>query len=321
MRPFRFEYKTEHGGRIKSSQYLDFSISINPYQPEWINEVFEKGVRCSAEYTYYEELEQQLSELVGEGVTVTAGATEALYLTGILLYMKDRKVVLPEPAYSEYERIARMFGARISKCETLEEMVEEVEKERDRESVVFFCNPNNPDGKYYPPQKLKPLIDAVEDTESILVLDEAFMDFVNGYSSPESNRTIKLRTFTKSYGVPGVRVGYVTGFPEEFRRVRMPWSIGSAGRAFLEKVVEDKFRFLNETIPRIWEEKDKMERELGVRSDANFFLMKAGNKTIDRLKSEGIIVRDCSSMGLNGYIRFSVRKSEENSRLIELLKE
>ncbi|MFP3910257.1 MAG: aminotransferase class I/II-fold pyridoxal phosphate-dependent enzyme, partial [Archaeoglobaceae archaeon] len=250
-------------------------------------------------------------------ITVTAGATEAIYLTGILLDMKDRRVVLPEPAYSEYERVARMFGAMISKCTTLEEMIEEVEK--GIESVVFFCNPNNPDGKYFPPDRLSPLIDAVEDTGSILVLDEAFMDFVKDYSSPESNRTIKLRTFTKSYGVPGVRVGYVTGFPEEFKRVRMPWSISSAGRAFLEKVVEDKFSFINETMPRIWEEKGRMENELGVSSDANFFLMKAGNKKIDHLKSNGIIVRDCASMGLNGYIRFSVRKPEENSRLIDAL--
>lgn len=321
MKPFLFNFNTKHGGRIKNSEYIDFSISINPYQPEWIYKVFEEGAKNSAEYTYYDELEEQLASMVGEDLAVTAGATEAIYLTGILLHMKDRKVVLPEPAYSEYERVARMFGARITKCGTLEEMTEEVEKERDRESVVFFCNPNNPDGKYYSPQELNPLIDAVEDTESILVLDEAFMDFVKGYSSPESDRIIKLRTFTKSYGVPGIRVGYVTGFPEEFRRVRMPWSIGSAGRAFLKKVIDDEFEFLRETMPIIWKEKGRMERELGVSSDANFFLMKAGDKTIEHLKSEGIIVRECASVGLNGFIRFSVRKPKENTRLIELLKE
>lgn len=317
MRPFRFDYKTEHGGKTMRPENIDFSISINPYQPEWIKEVFEEGAKGSKEYTYYDELEDQLADLVGEDLTITAGATEAIYLTGILLHMKDRKVVLPEPTYSEYERVARMFGARLSKCRTLEEMVEEIEKERD--SAVFFCNPNNPDGKYHPPDRLKPLIDVVEDTESILVLDEAFMDFVKGYSSPESERIIKLRTFTKSYGVPGIRVGYVTGFPEEFRRVRMPWSIGSIGHAFLKKVVDDEFRFLSETMSRIWEEKARIENELGVSSDANFFLMKAGNKTIEHLKSEGIMVRDCASMGLNGYIRFSVRKPEENSRLIDAL--
>lgn len=316
MNPFRFEYKTEHGGNA-SSEYLDFSISINPYQPEWINEVFEEGEKGSTEYTYYDELEEKLADLVGEELTVTAGATEAVYLTGILLFLKDRKVVLPEPAYSEYERVSRMFGARINKCRTLDEMVEEVEKERD--SVVFFCNPNNPDGKYYPPERLKPLIDAVEDTESILVLDEAFMDFVKDFSSPEGGRIIKLRTFTKSYGVPGIRVGYVMGFPEEFRRVRMPWSIGSVGQAFLKKVIDDEFGFLSKTIPKIWEEKDRMEKELGVSSDANFFLMKAGNKKIDHLKNNGLMVRDCTSMGLNGFMRFSVRKPEENSRLIKAL--
>jgi|Deesub1362A_J573_1020465.scaffolds.fasta_scaffold00340_11 histidinol-phosphate aminotransferase len=321
MKPYLFDFTTEHGGRINSKSgtdtFIDFSVSVNPYQPEWKDEIFSKAAKRAPDYVYWDSLEKELGEIVDEDLAITAGATEAIYLVGVLLLRLGSRVLIPEHTYSEYERISRMFGCEITKCPgNPEDMAEMVEKD----SVVFFCNPNNPDGKYFPPDRLKPLVEAVEDTESILILDEAFMDFVQNYRSPESERIIRLRTFTKSYGMPGIRVGYVIGFAEEFRKVRMPWSIGSAGYAFLEKVVEDEFGFLRKTMPKIWKEKNRIERNLGLKSDANFFLMKTGKGTVDYLKSRGIVVRDCTSFGLPGYIRFSVRMPEENSKLIDILK-
>lgn len=102
----------------------------------------------------------------------------------------------------------------------------------------------------------------MEDTESILILDEAFIDFVKDFKSPDSERIIKLRTFTKSYGMPGIRAGYIIGFAKEFRRARMPWNCSTA-YAFLEKVMEDRFEFLKHSIPKIWDEKDRIEKFSG----------------------------------------------------------
>ena len=310
------DFTTEHGGKckFKDREYIDFSISVNPYQPEWKDVVFLRANELSKNYAYVDDLEKELGDLIGKEITITAGITEAMYLTGILLLKQAEKVLIPEHTYSEYERISRMFDCKIVKCD-IRSMAKMVEKN----TVVFFCNPNNPDGEYYPPDELKNLIEVVEDTESILILDEAFMDFVKDFKSPESERIIKLRTFTKSYGMPRIRAGYIVGFAKEFKRARMPWNIGSVGCAFLEKVIEDRFKFLRDSIPKIWDEKNKIERILGVRSDANFFLMKAGKEILNYLESKGIIVRDCKSFGLEGYIRFSVRTPEENSKLIEII--
>ncbi|HII61052.1 aminotransferase class I/II-fold pyridoxal phosphate-dependent enzyme [Pyrococcus horikoshii] len=314
MRPLNF--KVIHGGARKEG-LIDFSASVNPYPPEWLSEVFERAKDLSSRYIYYEELEEEFESLIGEPITITAGITEALYLLGILT-LRNKRVIIPNHTYGEYERIARMFGAKVIKGPNdpskLAELVE-------RESVVLFCNPNNPDGKYYTPKELKSLIDAVTDTNSLLILDEAFIDFVKKAKSPSGENLIKLRTFTKSYGVPGIRIGYVIGFSEAFRSVRMPWNIGAVGVAFLEKVIEDEFAHLRRTLPLIWREKERIERRLGVKSDANFFIMNVGDAraVVEKLKKKGILVRDCSSFGLPNYIRFSVRKPEENDKLIEAL--
>ena len=312
------KFATYHGG-AREEGLLDFSASLNPYPPEWLDEMFERAMEISNRYPYYEKLEEELAELVGEPLTVTAGITETLYLLGILA-LRGRKVVIPRHTYGEYERVARIFGARVIKGPNEPAKLAELV---DRDSVVFFCNPNNPDGRFYRVKELKLLLDAVEDKGGLLVLDEAFIDFVKNAESPEGDNIVKLRTFTKSYGLPGIRVGYVLGFEDAFRSVRMPWSIGSTGVAFLEFLLEDGFEHLRKTMPLIWGEKERLEKALGVKSDANFFIKRVGNprEFVEALKKHGILVRDCTSFGLPKYIRFSVRKPEENSVLIRAFKE
>ena len=316
LEPVRFS--TYHGG-AREEGLIDFSASLNPYPPEWLDEMFKRAKEISNRYPYYGRLEEGLSELIGEEVTVTVGITEALYLIGILA-LRGRKVVIPRHTYGEYERVAKIFGARVIKGpnepEKLAEMVE-------KDSVVFFCNPNNPDGRFYRVKELKPLLDAVEEGRALLVLDEAFIDFVKDAESPSGENVVKLRTFTKSYGLPGIRVGYVLGFPEAFKSVRMPWGIGSTGVAFLEFVIKDGFEHLRKTMPLIWRERERLEKALGVKSDVNFFIKRVGNarEVVETLKRRGILVRDCTSFGLPEFIRFSVRKPEENEKLIRALKE
>ncbi|ASJ12476.1 aminotransferase class I/II-fold pyridoxal phosphate-dependent enzyme [Thermococcus thioreducens] len=312
------KFSTYHGGS-REEGLLDFSASLNPYAPEWLDEMFERSKEISDRYPYYEKLEEGLAELIGEPLTLTAGITEALYLIGILA-LRGRRVIILHHTYGEYERVARIFGARIVKGPNEpEKLAAFVEKE----SVVFFCNPNNPEGRFYRPRELRPLLDAVEDKGALLVLDEAFIDFVKDAKSLEGENIVKLRTFTKSYGLPGIRVGYVLGFTEYFRSVRMPWSIGSLGLAFLEFVIEDGFEHLRKTMPLIWREKERLERALNVKSDANFFIKDVGDakETVEALKRRGILVRNCTSFGLPRYVRFSVRKPEENEKLIEAFRE
>ena len=294
--------------------FIDFSISVNPYIPEWIDKVFERAKEISNKYIYWENLEEELGNLINEKISVVAGTTEALYLVGIIT--TGRRYIIPKHTYGEYERIGKIFASKILKL-PMDEISENIRKN----DVIFLCNPNNPDGKYYSKEDFKPIIDVVEDTNSLLILDEAFVDFLESRDKIMGENIINLRTFTKSYGVPGIRVGYIIGHDRMFRNIRMPWSIGSLGYSFLEFVIRDEFKFLKETIPKIWKEKIFLERNLNVKSDVNFFIKNVGNarNVVKDLKKRGVLVRDCTSFNLPNYIRFSVRRREENKILVHNL--
>ena len=305
----------KHGGTM-NEDLIDFSISVNPYKPRWIRDIFKRAEELVERYIYWYDLELELGNMIGEKVTVVAGTTESLYLVG--MYTKGRRYIIPTHTYGEYERIGKIFGSQILKL-PISKMYECVKKN----DVIFLCNPNNPTGKYYKKWELKPIIDVAEDTNSLVVLDEAFIDFVREKDEIRGENIINLRTFTKSYGVPGIRVGYIIGHDKIFRNIRMPWSIGSLGYAFLEFLIEDRFKFLDESLPKIWRGKEFIEKELDVKSDVNFFIKKVGNvrSVVNRLVKKGIFVRDCSSFGLPEYIRFSVRSHKENIKLVESLRE
>jgi len=295
---------------------IDFSISVNPYKPPWIRDVFKRAEKLVGKYVYWNDLELELGNMIGEKVTVVAGTTESLYLVG--MHTKGRRYLIPIHTYGEYERIGKIFGSKILKL-PISKMHENVKKN----DVIFLCNPNNPTGRYYKKSELKPIIDVAEDTNSLIVLDEAFIDFVKEKDEIKGENIINLRTFTKSYGVPGIRVGYIIEGNETFKSIRMPWSIGSLGYAFLEFLIEDNFKFLDESLPKIWREKEFIEKELDVKSDVNFFIKKVGGvrNVIKKLVKNGVFVRDCSSFSLPGYIRFSIRTHRENIKLVESLKE
>ncbi len=305
----------KHGGTMNEG-LIDFSISVNPYKPKWIKDVFKRAEELVGRYVYWDDLELELGNMVDEKVTVVAGTTESLYLVG--MYTKGRRYIIPTHTYGEYERIGKIFGSKILKL-PISKIYESVKKN----DVIFLCNPNNPTGKYYKKWELKPIIDVAEDTGSLVVLDEAFIDFVREKDEIRGENIINLRTFTKSYGVPGIRVGYIIGRNEIFKNFRMPWSIGSLGYAFLEFLIDDNFKFLKESIPKVWKEKKFVEKELNVKSDVNFFIKRVGNVrcVIKKLVNKGIFVRDCSSFNLPHHIRFSLRTHEENIKLVESLKE
>lgn len=84
-------------------------------------------------------------------------------------------------------------------------------------------------------------MDVVEDRNVLFVFDEVFIDFVESFESFSGENIVKLRMFMKSYGLLGIRVGYVVGFLEVFRSVRMLWVIGLVGVVFFEFLLEDRF--------------------------------------------------------------------------------
>ncbi len=313
-----------HGGT--QNNLLDFSISVNPYQPAWSKDIFRKFPEMSLKYSYIEWIEEKFCKMYGEDSIILAGATEAFQILSFTL-MDNASVVIAEPCYGEYERVGGFKTKRIIKIapETGElnlssafTTARNLQKNGDK-TVLIFANPNNPTGKYF--RGIAGDIKELTDIGVVVVVDEAFINFVE--SPDDFSNVIRIRSFTKSYGMPGIRTGYVKTdrFKKLFKAHRMPWATGASGFLFLERLLSDNGKFLSESMLRIRNEYKRFE-EIGMRTDCNFGCINItdadeAEKKLDELH---IHVRNCNSFGLNNKIRVSIRTPKENNKLFDAIK-
>ncbi|MCE9581735.1 MAG: histidinol-phosphate transaminase [Planctomycetes bacterium] len=200
-----------------------------------------------------------------------------------------------------------------------------------RAKVIVVASPNNPTGNAFPPEEIREL---ARRAAGIVAVDEAYADFCGQDLVPETRRTpnlVVLRTFSKAYGLAGLRVGYAAGQPaviDAMRRAKPPFNVSSfservAVRALRERAYWDKSVA---TLPLEREKTMKAVAKLGCavwQSDANFFLMRAPKPLAADLKKRGILVRDVSGhhASLAGCIRVTVGDAKINARFLRALGE
>ncbi|MDY6931149.1 MAG: histidinol-phosphate transaminase [Halobacteriota archaeon] len=322
----------EHGGRSGANAgIIDFSASLNPYGPP--DSIYAAIRKATEEIGLYpdnnsNELRMAISEKLGitvEGLLVGSGSTELIRLVAMTFVSKD--VLIPKHTYGEYGPASEMMGGRVRTVDMPEMLInsEMIIGEISRGDVIFLCNPNNPTGQYLRKDDIKWLTDSAEDNDALLVIDEAYIDFVeNAYDTTklasDSENLIVLRSLTKSYAIPGIRLGYSIGSEANtlaIKKVKPPWNVDIFAQKVGVAAINDK-TFLSDSKRKILTSKKKIAKRLNLHSDANFFIMDVGAATDVRSKlmNKGVCVRDCSSFGLPSRIRFSVRRDEENELLL-----
>ena len=336
----------EHGGKREkdgAGEVIDFSTNLNPYgPPDFVFSALKEAMLEINTYpdTESRELREQISKKCGceeEEVLVGAGVSELIQLVA-LAFVRDRVLMLKH-TYGEYEVAAKMMGGTINRIEMPGQRVypERIVEEMKPDDVVFLCNPNNPTGQYLGKNELWQIIEEAERVDALVVMDEAYIDFVeNAFPSHtfSTRNLVILRSLTKSYAIPGIRLGYAISSAENImamRKVKVPWSVTAFAQRTGSAVIsgaEGSDEFLADTRKKIKRNKVKIEnrlreRDMHVESDANFYVLDVGPKKASEVKREllkqGLLVRDCTSFGLPSHIRFSVRKEEENERLMDAL--
>jgi len=334
--------------RDKSRKIIDFSVNLNPYGPP--DFVFDAVREAAAEISEYPdsdccELRARISGREGcreEEILVGAGASELIRL--VALSFVKKRAVLPRHTYGEYEVAARLVGVeggagvKIERVEMpgLRGKPEQVVEKMKKGDVVFLCNPNNPTGQYLSEDEVRQVLEEAERVDALLVLDEAYRDFVEKAFSQRPTPTqtgnlVVLRSLTKSFAVPGLRLGYAISSAENIkmmRKAQAPWSVSvfaqRVGQAVVGSAGEE---FLNQTRRKIERSKKRIEEAFAgsIQTDANFYAFDVGNASAREVKRRllrcGILVRDCASFGLPSHIRFSVRRDEENEVLLHFLLE
>ncbi|WP_297598251.1 threonine-phosphate decarboxylase CobD [uncultured Cetobacterium sp.] len=343
-----------HGGNIyklkreKGIEVLDYSSNINPLGvPESFKDAVIKNFDSLERYPDidYTELRQAIAKYNDcsiENIVVGNGATEVLFL-----YMKAiaaKKVLIIAPTFAEYERAAKSAGRDVkffplSKDFSLNEnlLLDFITDEE----VVVICNPNNPTGKFQKLEKIEKIANALEKKGKKLFIDEAFVEFVDGWEEKTAallkhKNIFILRALTKFFALPGVRLGYGITLDlellEKIKEIREPWSVNGVAEIAGKTMLLDK-KYIRETEEWIKEEKIwfyqellKLDKVEVSPTETNFILVKLLEDNAKSFRKKmieaGVLVRDASNFMFldESYIRLAIKDRDKNQKVLDALK-
>jgi histidinol-phosphate aminotransferase len=324
---------------VSSAGVLDFSASLNPLgPPAAVREAlagFDPGHYPDPACT---ELRAALADRLGvasEQILVGNGSTELIHLVVRLFVHQGQRPIVFAPTFSEFERAVEIAGGHAYPWTASAQRGfrwalrnKPAVLERVRPPLIWLCNPNNPTGTYLPRESVESIASGL--SEGPLFLDEAYVGFVDTpWSSLDltrSGRVISLRSMTKDYAIPGLRLGYLVAHPDVVAaasEIQPEWSVNgaalAAGVAALRTVgyVEEGRRLAAEAKGFLCEALTGLGFEV-VPSAANFMLLRTGDATRLRLAllQRGIAVRDCTSFGLPNFIRIGMRLMPDCEALV-----
>lgn len=346
-----------HGGDLESaakaygmeeSAFLDFSANINPLGPP-ARILKQLELALSSIIRYPDPGHRQFKHLLGrrlnvneDNICVGNGAAECMSL--ILLGLNPQKVGIIEPCFSEYRQLSEQFDMEVysvrgrqdldwkAAAEDMGDLLQQVE-------LLFIGQPNNPNGVQYSLEELRLLAEMAEQSKTYLVVDEAFIDFI-----PEQRQaslltelenyphTLLVRSMTKFYAIPGLRLGYTVAHPDVIRAMikkQVTWSVNGLALLAGEAALEGDEEFGRSTMELIAKEREVLVRglrKLGCEvspGEANFLLVRLPDPwhAIDmqrELGLRGILIRSCAMYpGLGeGHIRIAVKDPEANEAFL-----
>lgn len=273
-------------------------------------------------------------------ITLGNGSNDLLDILARGFVGTDDAIVYSQYAFVVYSMLAKMQGATGVEVPAqrfghdLNAMSQAVQ-DNPNTKIVFIANPNNPTGTQLEHKALRQFVAGVP-SSVLVVLDEAYIEY-----SPESNNraliedfdnVVIVRTFSKAYGLAGLRVGYAlssVAVADLLNRIRQPFNVSRVGLAAAAAALGDqdfieKVRLTNEEQMR-WLEKQFDALGLGfVKSHANFIMVEMDDENAlsinQALLEQGVIVRPLVGYGLPTWLRITVGVAEDNMRLIDTLR-
>ncbi len=356
--------KRIHGGNIyeMAKRYnlapeniLDFSASISPLGvPEKVMAAIEAALAAIRHYpdpecTSFCEAAAEYHGVSRQNILPGNGAAEIIYL--IVHMVRPRRVLIPIPTFSEYAYAVESVGAEIiSPCFERQGEHFVINKRSFVQSIAgndlaFICNPNNPTGTLWTRDDLIEIVEVGRVNHCMIVIDEAYLELVDNGAAyslvgklTDYDNLLILKSLTKVYSIPGLRIGYALGSSRLIQAMAMlrdPWSVNvlaqEAGTAAFQE--SDYLSRLQELVQ---EERQYLYEELGkitgiepVRPTANFMLVDTGPAGISAgtlqkaMATRGILIRNCTSFrGMGGnHVRITVRANPDNERFIQIVRE
>jgi threonine-phosphate decarboxylase len=350
----------EHGGdvqawakqaRIAPADIIDFSASINPLgPPASARKAFQNSyteVSCYPD-PYGEELKEALAKrhkMRPKELLLGNGSTQLIYL--LCFALRASKALVVEPTFSEHANALKLAGAKVSFLSLTADDNFRFSTEKfmaawgKADDMAFLTTPNSITGQLIPRGAIEKIARIALLKRRFLVIDEAFIDFVEGESVKhligDNPYVIILRSLTKYYALPGLRLGYLLAHPRtlaQFAAYLEPWSVnGPAQKVALACLAEPSFelrteRWLHQERSFLAEGLIALKGFLPYPASANFLLVRIANGT-DALELRAfllhkkLLIRACNSFaGLGSdHFRVAVRQRKDNRLLLEALRE
>lgn len=341
-----------HGGNLAwaatiagcpESLITDFSASINPLGPPK-SAIAAIQAHLSTikhypdpNYTQLRSVLAQEHHLAPEWILAGNGVAELLTWVGRDLAEKEVTYVL-SPAFGDYRRALKAFNGTVKDVPLeIDQGNWEIQAPNLQQCGLLLNNPHNPTGYLFSKAQILPYLERF----GLVVVDEAFMDFLPPQQqeslieavSDYSNLVI-LRSLTKIYSIPGLRIGYAIAHPnrlKKWQQWRDPWSINSLADVVAQAVIQDRefqqltWNWLIPTRKELFDHLTNLPRLKPILGTANYLLVKteiSGSQLQEQLlKHHQILIRDCLSFAELGehYFRLAIRTPEENQRLVQSL--
>ncbi|SFQ47277.1 L-threonine-O-3-phosphate decarboxylase/histidinol-phosphate aminotransferase,TIGR01141 [Lachnospiraceae bacterium XBB1006] len=340
-----------HGGDVyRNNVEYDFSVNINPMGiPESILATIRETLPDLIHYPDCDCYEAKAAiaeyyQVDDNQVLLGNGASELIH--AICQAVRPKRALLTAPSFLGYQKALAAVDADVSYFMLLEEddfavtsrLLDEIRTTRP--DLVFITNPNNPTGVLLSPKFMEQIAVACEKAGAYLVVDECFLELTDQWEDTlihgmeKFSRLFILRAFTKSFAIPGLRLGYGICKNEEFKnRVAMQlpeWNVSVLAQRVAATAV-DESAYLKQSRVLIKQERKQLMAKLtglGITvypSEANYILFfePRGIDWYDKLLQKRILVRDCSDYhGLSkGFYRIAVRTPKENEWLISKMEE
>lgn len=340
-----------HGGRIFSKnpdpQIIDFSSNIAPIgTPIPVKKILKKNIDKIKNYPDFSSSSvisslKKYTKLEKSNLIVGNGAIEIIYNFCFAFLSKETKVLIPTPTFQEYETAAKLSDCKIKYFKTMDltKNFDSFILQIPKHGCIFLCNPNNPTGKLLSKNQLLIIIKAAKKSSTIVFVDECFIEMV-----PESNESILLyvkkydnlfvlRSLTKSFALPGIRIGYAAASKQMItilQKIKIPWSVNSLAQDAANIALKNKSHLTKSNLI-IKKELDYLTNKINklngfdcYDSTTNFILIKIKNdstKLQRKLLKQKILIRDCKNFrGLNNhFIRIAVKSHKDNLKLVNAL--
>lgn len=340
-----------HGGDIYNNKVdVDFSVNINPLGPSV--EILESLKEAVDEVSHYPDLGcSGLRQAIAERYNVSPdrivcgnGVSELIHMLNDI--EPSRATLTLEPTYDGYKAFNNIVTLKLDKedgyklgqnpADNIIDYIARYEKAAGIIDQIMLCNPNNPTGELISRDDIAKLADFCKSTCKLLIVDESYMELTRGHYECSAIRLtdkydniVVLSSYTKSYAIPGVRIGFLIcsnpSFNQRLLKAMPEWSVSvfaqKAGIAASKQ--KDYLSVARELIAeeRIWLI-DRLKR-LGITvydSQANFIYFEENriSSLKDKLLCKGILIRDYAPENSTGY-RIAVRTRADNEILIEAL--